>query len=559
MFLSTMLTEQEHPKSPLICGQEITTGPSSPYNFEDVRTWIQNCTKAHPKCPKAEDTILPTRLIDVGSHEGRDPSLVITDNKALGKYLALSYCWGSSKPFVTTADNINSHLAQIPLASLPKTMQDAITITRNIGMQYLWIDALCILQKRYLGDELAILDWEKEGTRMSAIYGNAWLTIGAAAASDKTEGCFTSRPPDPTYFEIAYYEPENAKLIPDDEKIRTYARIEEFHPQQPSQIQGPTENRAWCFQEKFLSPRMLVYAPQQMHFVCQTSKIYESGRWLDIDESLNTLNRNPNSKTAKLATLRLWQSAVMDFSDREISFESDRLVAISGVAQQLAPYIGGAYYAGMWERNFIAEMTWRSKHHYHPRLSKRPWRPAETNHKAPSWSWLAVNGPVNYQSYINNPLPAHYYSRVIKAIVQLSPPLREPFGGVEGGRVELIGPVQRLRVVGRDCCQDDVSRSSLKTVKYLFELDKADTALGSDLCGRIWFDGVEPLPQEIWCLLLMWQDIGKNGQSAKMYKGIALSSVDENENLFKRVGYVDVVQRGIECLENSDTKHVIVE
>lgn len=66
---------------------------------------------------------------------------------------------------------------------LPRTFQDAVITTRAIGIQYLWIDSLCIIQ-----DDLG--DWRQESSKMAEVYTNAWLTIAASYARDSTEGLF---------------------------------------------------------------------------------------------------------------------------------------------------------------------------------------------------------------------------------------------------------------------------------------------------------------------------------------------------------------------------------
>ena len=69
---------------------------------------------------------------------------------------------------------------------IPKTFQDAITVTRYLGFHYIWIDSLCIVQ-----DDNE--DWARESAKMSSIYANAVLTIAASAAADDTYGFLHQR------------------------------------------------------------------------------------------------------------------------------------------------------------------------------------------------------------------------------------------------------------------------------------------------------------------------------------------------------------------------------
>jgi hypothetical protein len=76
--------------------------------------------------------------------------------------MALSHCWGTSTPIITTCDTINDRMKGIKFEEMTKTFQDAVSVTRNLGIQYLCIDSLCIVQ----GDQQ---DWEREASRMADV------------------------------------------------------------------------------------------------------------------------------------------------------------------------------------------------------------------------------------------------------------------------------------------------------------------------------------------------------------------------------------------------------
>ncbi len=93
---------------------------------------------------------LPSRIIDVGK-DLKSPNVQLWDpvpDEARGKYISLSYCWGKSSQFTTTKSNLDDRRAGIEIAKMPKTMQDIITLARELEIQYVWIDALCIYQVR---------------------------------------------------------------------------------------------------------------------------------------------------------------------------------------------------------------------------------------------------------------------------------------------------------------------------------------------------------------------------------------------------------------------------
>lgn len=157
---------------------------SSAMSMKQIKTWSENYTKYHYH--PLEKVILPTRVIDVCSAM---PKLHVTGGVA--EYTALSYCWGTSKATVTTSANLDQHCDQgFDFQDLPKTIQDAITVTRALGIQYLWVDALCIIQG---SDDIARQGWDNESSRMAEVYGGASVTIIAASSSDCNDGIFQSR------------------------------------------------------------------------------------------------------------------------------------------------------------------------------------------------------------------------------------------------------------------------------------------------------------------------------------------------------------------------------
>jgi len=118
-------------------------------------------------------------------------NLLQTSRGQRGRYAALSYCWGDSLPLETTTTNLQAHESAIGFEKLPQTLQDAVMVVRYLGIRYVWIDCLCILQ-----DSKA--DWEREAARMADIYSNAYLTLAASRAKHCGEGFLGTRNIDPS-------------------------------------------------------------------------------------------------------------------------------------------------------------------------------------------------------------------------------------------------------------------------------------------------------------------------------------------------------------------------
>lgn len=108
-----------------------------------AKSWLNDCLRNHPQCEIRMVPELPRRVIDVGN--GR-PRLLIAENGARGHWVALSHCWGKTNTFKTTLKTIESLKSCIEWKELPTTFQHAILVTRALGVQYLWIDSLCIIQ-----------------------------------------------------------------------------------------------------------------------------------------------------------------------------------------------------------------------------------------------------------------------------------------------------------------------------------------------------------------------------------------------------------------------------
>ncbi|KAM7186269.1 Heterokaryon incompatibility protein (HET) domain containing protein [Naviculisporaceae sp. PSN 640] len=147
--------------------------------WERVVRWL----KVQINTLAGKRTRLPTRLIDVGLSPTETDHVRVIGTSSLTtavctetyRYIALSYRWGEGNRLLTTKSTYAQHQTSIQIEIVPKTIRDAIHVTRHLGIRYLWVDALCIVQD----DEQ---DWTKEAARMGDIYMNALCTIAAHAA-----------------------------------------------------------------------------------------------------------------------------------------------------------------------------------------------------------------------------------------------------------------------------------------------------------------------------------------------------------------------------------------
>jgi Heterokaryon incompatibility protein (HET) len=127
-------------------GDDISRDPLSVETIQLIKYWTDDCIKNHARCQSSDLNILPYRVINVGSKDTTRPRLEETYGDKKGTYVALSHCWGAFQPLITTQATLERRKSGIEWSLLPKTFQDAVQLTRALGMEYLWIDSLCIVQ-----------------------------------------------------------------------------------------------------------------------------------------------------------------------------------------------------------------------------------------------------------------------------------------------------------------------------------------------------------------------------------------------------------------------------
>ncbi|KAI8652208.1 Het domain pin-c1 [Fusarium keratoplasticum] len=162
-----------------------------------IRPWMKRCLKEHTttcnhEAKSSNNPILPTRLLFVGSQTHPTPKLVENQNRTYTRYLILSYSWGSSgnhNKVKTLEENYQARLEGIDISELPKTIQDAIEVTRAMGESYIWIDAICIKQDK----DPNVSDWDLESPKVGDYYANALCMISAMRAKDSAGGFLTER------------------------------------------------------------------------------------------------------------------------------------------------------------------------------------------------------------------------------------------------------------------------------------------------------------------------------------------------------------------------------
>jgi hypothetical protein len=245
----------------------VPTYTGSELSFQYIKKWTAACSTSHQECDSsAAEHPLPTRLLQIGNSQSDPIRLFETQIEMThGKYCCLSHCWGQAVHLRTTIETISLHKTNISWAKLPPTFRDAITITRLIGCQYLWIDSLCIIQD-------SPKDWGFESAKMADVYGNAFVTISATAGHDSHSGLFKTLLDE--YKPVEIRDPVSSDVptgIFARKKIEHYPLLNliSFHENRPTFPQYPLLSRAWTFQEHLLSPRILFFGPEEIAWQCK--------------------------------------------------------------------------------------------------------------------------------------------------------------------------------------------------------------------------------------------------------------------------------------------------
>jgi len=369
---------------------------------------------------------MPTRVLDVGDSEDSRVFLVETQGQC-GQYTALSHCWGESNSFLTTRDTLEEMKGGFMLEQTPATFRDAIIITRKLGIRYLWIDSLCIIH----GDTK---DWETESSKMGEVYRDAYLTIGASNASSDVEGFLKPRLLACSSLKVVFPGGMTHQIYLLDTTDQRYSNDdrERF-------LDEPLITRGWTLQEAYLSRRQLKFMKHQIVLDCQEHLKEESAcpDGPDFDkinggaESLGKLY--PSRENDFLPIYGGWYEMIQKYSQRKVTFHSDRLPALSGLAKLTATHQNGNYLAGLWWEDIALGLCWRGE--YRERFIK------PDCYVAPSWSWASVVGSVRFSGPSHSSLDISPLRQVTFKNYGLHYRGDSHFGQVEGGWIRVSAPL----------------------------------------------------------------------------------------------------------------------
>ncbi|KAK0724303.1 heterokaryon incompatibility protein-domain-containing protein [Lasiosphaeris hirsuta] len=419
MHISEGALEQTEP------GPRVFTG--SDETLAKIKDWIGDCSR-HKDCqpPDPDATFLPSRLLYVGTASAPELRLISTRSNAVQesnpRYMALSHCWGGDIACKLTTANHAAMREAISDGSLPKNFLHAIDITRRLGVPYLWIDSLCILQD-------SPSDWADESPTMGQVFAHAHCVVAATASENSSGGCFRNRPVPQMERNLMTSRARRCYLSTTAPSVRTLfdTRVET----------APLTKRAWAFQERLLSRRLVHFCSDAVLFECNTMQASEyhargaayekepyavqDGRlvsWfedavlspllkltrrkgeedvvrarrgvrgaLDVLQSLGSVSKHDLAE--KIEFCKRWFDIVSAYSEGALTCPTDKLIALSGVAVLVQSRAKAPYLAGLWASGILElQLLWMVE------------EPAEKQGQycAPSWSWASVTGRIGLLS-----------------------------------------------------------------------------------------------------------------------------------------------------------------
>jgi hypothetical protein len=355
---------------------------------------------------------LPQRVLDLRDFQTRGELRLFDGSSTRGVYACLSYCWGTQNSCLTTRATLEHHFKGIPFDSLPQTYKDAVLVTSNLKIPFLWIDALCIIQ-----DDIGYKDWQEHSAQMVDIYGNSVVTIAATSTSNVCEGFLNISGPFVEPFVFQKSSQGHSRFMtaeaPTPPPLTVYARRLLDHIWLASNkwatkdkiATKPLWSRGWCFQEEFLSPRVLGFYGDEMNFQCREGHHCECGLRHRDPHDTNSMQSMKAILLAEFYSYEpgtsvnsFWQSIIFDYSRRNLTVATDRLPALSGVARVIQGLFGARYLAGHWhDEKFIFSLCWQAacSTSSAPRFSK---------YVGPSWSWVSLPAGITR----TNPLEDNY-------------------------------------------------------------------------------------------------------------------------------------------------------
>lgn len=461
-----------------------------------------------------------------------------------GRYTTVSHRWGPTEQLRLTRHTYPRLADGLPLKSLPQLLQDAIFVSLELGIRYIWIDLLCIYQ-----DEDNRADWHHESTLMNQVYSNTFCNISAGNANGCLESLFGPR--DTGVFLPQVIELKIGHHGDETQLFRVYDRSY-WHR---SVSRALVNTRAWVLQERFLSPRVLQFDTHQVLWECLEKSATETcprripdqlvGRDHLIFKSLLPVIQTAPNPDNKFLAADIWTCLVKEYTACNLTVPGDKLIAISGIAKHIAALVEDDYVAGMWRRTLEGELLWQVTQSGLPGKTSRP-----AQYRAPSWSWASIDGSI---------LPG--WSNTVYSLIRVEEAHLEyltgdVFGAVTRGWLRLRGPLRQLRLVRKSRDRGhgwewDITLESVKVTAPEMSLTVGPSYPTSpELHLDIFQEGFEEenANDMLFAMLAQTVVVSEDKINDRRLEMLLLKLVDREKTIFERIGFAKIGNSAAEAV-----------
>jgi hypothetical protein len=255
------------------------------------------------------------------------------------------------------------------------------------------------------------------------------------------------------------------------------------------------------YQERLLSSRILHCLNNELAWECKQQSGCEC-RTVSTEHGIKQRHEAVLHLKSRESTANEWRAMVEVYSRLHITFQSDRLPALSGIAQQMQRLYHGEYYAGLWSDDLPGALCWHVARtgspswarKDHPRIGSKP-----------TWSWASVEVPVSY-SYDAFPWGPYVYSaRATFVSCQCMPAGLDHRGEISSGKIVIAGAMLQGYI--------DMTGLTSDYLPYYIDVlaeqaaqmsDMADDFIGEALLDRNDLDHGILDSDDAWAVIPVW-------------------------------------------------------
>ena len=487
---------------------------ASDSSLAQMYKWITECHSTHTLCQQTPLDFRPRRLLQLDfSKDNSSIRLVENFQGRQIQWAALSYVWGGEQSFKTTLHSLPDMERGFRAEVLPQTLQDAVRVCKAMSLHYLWVDSLCIVQDDFeeLPHELA---------SMPLIYQRAWVTISASTAACVSDGFLQNRcyshwggcPNTRVPISLPYLAEDGFGT----------GKIVFVHASDACSSKAePINERAWTYQERTLSPRVLDFRYNQVVLCCYTNTRCQ-GQGSDLSWRSLSYTNYPQSNLLDRSCLTSqnlpdWHEIVNAYATRKSSLPSDKLTALSALADIYRRHTGHTYCAGLWKEALLQDLCWRNPGE---NLLPRP-----KAYRAPSFSWAAIDANAHGKTKTYHRSRHGYNARteILGVAIEQEHP-NTTYGKILGGSLTLKAPILWINWKYDECAVTNITTKYWGVLSFIRDAKEDDWLIGDNV--RLLAVSLWGTHYEYMGTFLEW-----------VARGLML--VEASNGMFRRIGVFD--------------------